>query len=115
MSAFSRLSLGLLLLACSCLAQVITTVAVTTWVYSINGPRGLAVDGAGNVFFSEGNTVKRHSPSGSVTTVAGTGVEGFSGDNGPATAAKLSQPEGLAVDSSGNLLIADYGNGRVRK
>jgi sugar lactone lactonase YvrE len=51
---------------------------------------------------------------GLVTTPAGTGVRGFSGDGGPATAAQLASPGGLAVDSAGNLLIADYSNNRIR-
>jgi len=50
-----------------------------------------------------------------ITTVAGNGTEGFSGDNGPATSAQLNNPGGVAVDSAGNLYIADSGNVRVRK
>ncbi|HXT46300.1 MAG TPA: hypothetical protein VN748_19675 [Pseudonocardiaceae bacterium] len=54
-------------------------------------------------------------PTPTITTVAGTGSAGFSGDGGPATSARLRTPEGVTVDSSGTLYIADYGNHRVRK
>ena len=54
-------------------------------------------------------------PEGVIGTVAGNGHPGFSGDNGPASAAQLNQPYGLALDAAGNLYIADYGNQRVRK
>ena len=52
---------------------------------------------------------------GIITTVAGSGQMGFSGDGGPATAASLSYPLGVAVDAAGNLYIADHGNNRIRK
>ena len=54
-------------------------------------------------------------PSGNITTVAGDGTYGYGGDNGPATSAKLYDPSGVAVDSAGNLYIADWGNARIRK
>jgi DNA-binding beta-propeller fold protein YncE len=54
-------------------------------------------------------------PSGDITTVAGNGAYGFSGDNGPAASAELNVPVGVAVDSAGNLYIADTGNNRIRK
>ena len=52
---------------------------------------------------------------GTITTVAGTGVEGYSGDGGPATAARLNSPAGLALDTAGNLYIADIRNYQVRR
>jgi len=52
--------------------------------------------------------------SGRITTVAGTGVPGYTGDGGPATLAALNEPAGLAVDDAGNLYIADAGNGAIR-
>lgn len=84
----------------------------------LNTPSGIAVDSAGNVFVSDtGNQrVRRIAVAdGTVTTVAGSGVAGYSGDNGPAISVALRQPTALAVDSSGALYIADSGNHRVRK
>ncbi len=79
-------------------------------------PWGIAVDSSGNIYIADTyNDRIRKVSNGVITTVAGTGVEGYNGDGGPATSALLSQPEGVAVDSSGNLYIADSGNGRVRK
>jgi len=79
------------------------------------GARGLAVDSAGNVYYGENNSIKRASPSGAFTVVAGDGTAGFSGDGGPATSAQLHSPSGVAVDQSGAIYIADYSNGRIRK
>ena len=81
-------------------------------------PRGLAVDSAGDLYIADvGNHRVRKVDvrTGLITTVAGTGAEGFSGDGGPATRAQLAYPRGLAVDSAGDLYIADVGNHRVRK
>ena len=78
---------------------------------------GLATDTFGNVFISDAQThrVRRINPAGIIETVAGTGVAGFSGDEGPATQAQLSSPYGLATDAQGNLYIADLGNHRIRR
>jgi sugar lactone lactonase YvrE len=90
----------------------------------LNGPFGLTLDGAGNLFFSElgdlfstniGYRVRKVDANGIITTVAGSDQRGFAGDGGPATAARLNAPLGVAVDTAGNLFIADYGNYRVRK
>ena len=82
-------------------------------------PAGLALDGAGNIYFADtGNHAIRRidAVSGFITTVAGTGgVAGFAGDNGPATSAKLSLPEGVAFDAAGNMYITDTGNNRIRE
>jgi sugar lactone lactonase YvrE len=83
----------------------------------LNGPSGVAVDAAGNVYIADAynHRVRMVSPAGIITTVAGNGSAGYSGDGGPATAAQLGVPEGVAVDASGNLYIADSGNERIRK
>jgi len=109
---------------------VITTVAGTgTLGYNgdgglatlamINLPAGLVIDGAGNLYFADvGNHIIRRIDafSGIITTVAGTpGVQGYSGDGAAATQAKLTSPEGVALDEAGNLLIADTGNNVVRE
>ena len=78
---------------------------------------GLATDPFGNIYIADaqGHRVRQVSPSGVIRTIAGTGQSGFSGDGGPASAAQLNSPYGLAMDNRGNLYIADLGNGRVRK
>src|SRR5262249_40977725 len=83
----------------------------------LNDPSRLAVDSPGNLFISDtcNDRVRKVDPTGTITTVAGNGTEGFSGDGGPATRAKLNVPVGLAVDKFGNLFIADVYNARVRK
>lgn len=80
-------------------------------------PSAIAFDVQGNLYFAEtGNhMVRKFSSAGVITIVAGSGVQGFSGDNGPATAAALDSPAGLALDAAGNLYIADSHNHRVRK
>jgi sugar lactone lactonase YvrE len=106
---------------------IITTVAGTgTRGYSgdggpaaraqLNYPLGLAVDPQGNLFIADSfnSCIRKVSLNGIVTTVAGTGVAGYSGDGAPATSAQLAQPAGLAVDAQGNLWIADRGNYRIR-
>src|SRR5579864_782214 len=77
----------------------------------------VALDGQGGYYFSEEFTqVVRHvDASGTLTTAAGNGSEGFSGDGGPATQAQLNNPVGLAVAANGDLYIADQSNARVRR
>jgi uncharacterized protein (TIGR03437 family) len=79
-------------------------------------PRNLAVDPLGNVYVSDfgAHKVYRADCSGVLTLVAGTGAPGNAGDGGPATAAQLSSPAGIAVDPAGALYIADSGNKRIR-
>jgi sugar lactone lactonase YvrE len=83
----------------------------------INGPQFVAFDNAGNYYFSAPYTSQRVfkvNASGTLTVVAGNGLPGYSGDNGPATQATLNNPEGVAVDGSGNVYIADNSNQVIR-
>ena len=91
---------------------------ITTLANGLKSPTGVAVDSAGNLFIAnQGNhdILKVAAGTSVVTVVAGTGVQGYSGDGGPATRAQLNQPSGVAVDNAGNLFIADAGNNAVRK
>jgi hypothetical protein len=84
----------------------------------LNDPSGVAVDTAGNIYIADyGNSRIRKITvsSGVITTIAGTGTDGYAGDGGPATSAQLNRPSGVAVDTAGNIYIADYGNSRIRK
>jgi sugar lactone lactonase YvrE len=83
---------------------------------------GLAVDSAGNLFFADqaNNRIRQISPDGMISTVVGSGPAfpdpgSFAGDGGPATAARLRGPSGVAIDAAGNLLFSDVGNNRIRK
>jgi hypothetical protein len=78
-------------------------------------PTGVAVDTSGNVYIADNynNRIRRVS-NGVITTIAGNGVQGYSGDNGPATAAELALPWGVAVDAAGNVYVADFFNNAVR-
>ncbi len=81
-----------------------------------NYPSGLTFDAAGNLYIADTLNYRiREVSNGIITTVAGTGTLGFSGDGGPATAAELYAPYGVAVDAAGNLYIADASNRRIRK
>ncbi|MEZ5353063.1 MAG: hypothetical protein R2762_10540 [Bryobacteraceae bacterium] len=81
---------------------------------SING---VAVDAAGLIYIADtaSHRVRRVNRDGSITTIAGTGAPGYSGDGGPATRAALDSPYGLAVDAAGSVFIADYGNACIRR
>jgi uncharacterized protein (TIGR03437 family) len=80
---------------------------------SIGQPRKLAIAG-GNIYFSSGNSVFKIDGSGTLTLVAGNSRAGFAGDGGPAVSAQLNGPQGVALDSAGNIYIADTQNNRVR-
>jgi uncharacterized protein (TIGR03437 family) len=84
---------------------------------ALDFPAGLAVDAAGNLYIADqhNDRIRRVSPDGMITTVAGTGEPGFSGDGGPATGAQLDYPADVALDAQGNLYIADMYNNRVRR
>jgi trimeric autotransporter adhesin len=98
-------------------------IATTVWQGTPTGSAGgtpgigLALDSSGSLFISEAyhNTISKLSTDGLVTIIAGTGVQGFSGDGGPATTAQLSHPSGIVVDAAGNIYFTDTQNARVRK
>jgi hypothetical protein len=84
----------------------------------LDNPAGLAVNSVGDLFIADStnNRIREvNLTTGVITTVAGTGIDGYSGDGGQATAAQLGQPYGVAVDSAGNLFIADDANNRIRE
>ncbi|MBI2680961.1 MAG: hypothetical protein HYX25_08150 [Candidatus Solibacter usitatus] len=83
---------------------------------SLNNAQGIAVDPAGNIFIADtdAHRIRKITPDGLISTVAGTGAPGAQGDGGPAVAAQLNTPYGVAADRAGNLYIADLGNNRVR-
>jgi uncharacterized protein (TIGR03437 family) len=134
-TTFPKVVLGLCLCCVGAPAQVITTVAGTDFFFpstplpALSAPlgntQGVAIDAQGNVYAADSgnNIVVRISPNGALTVVAGNGIQGFSGDGGPATSASLNflslagiMPAGaVAVDSAGNLYIADTWNYRIRK
>jgi sugar lactone lactonase YvrE len=84
---------------------------------SLDRPQHIAFDAAGNLYIADetGNRVRKVSTNGIITTLAGTGITGYSGDGGPANAATLNQPDAVAADSSGNIFITDLDNGAIRK
>ena len=83
----------------------------------LNEPRGVALDGAGNLYFADtrNQRIRKVDAAGVISTVAGDGTFGYGGDGGPAVAARLNSPYGVAPDGAGNLYIADFGNNRIRK
>ena len=92
------------------------TEAIPATSATFGDTRSVAVDRDGNVFFAiPGGVMRLDVATSTVRQIAGNGTFGFSGDNGPATSAQLNNPKGIAVDSEGNVYIADFGNDRVRK
>lgn len=115
-------------IAISCKAQIITTIAGTdTSGYSgdgnlsvaaiLNKPYKICLDNAGNILFSDcaNHCIRKITSNGIITTIAGQGIAGFSGNGVPATSAKLNFPYSICVDATGNIFFADIGNARVRK
>jgi len=107
--------------------RIITTVAgggnqpltegASATAVALGFPVGLAVDRAGNLYIGdEGlNRILKVTPAGVISTVAGTGKAGLSGDGGAATQGEIRNPRGIAIDSAGSIFISDFGNNRVRK
>ncbi len=112
-------------------AGIISTIAgvagKSTFGYSGDGgpataaqlyhPMSVAVDGGGNVYIldSRSERVRKVTPAGIISTIAGTGDYGYSGDGGPATAAQIGTPSGIAIDGNGNIYVADVRNTNIRK
>jgi sugar lactone lactonase YvrE len=80
-------------------------------------PIAVAADAVGNVYIADGwnNRIRIVNAAGNISTIAGTGTSGYSGDGGLAVSAQLNNPYGVAVDNAGNIYIADYGNNRIRR
>jgi len=127
-SGYLGLVVGLfsILLSPDCISQVINTVAGNgTGGYSGDGglatsaqmftPQDVAFDSKGNLYITESARIRKVDTSGIITTIAGNGTTGFSGDGGPATLCQLSFPTGIAFDSKGNLFFSDGNNSRIRK
>src|SRR5204863_1362686 len=121
----SSLAMAALVLAVPALSQTINTVAGggagdggDATIANLNSPASVAVDSSGNLYIADlGNERIRKiaAATGIITTVAGNGVLGFTGDGGAATKASLNSPASVAQDASGNLYIAEYANHRIRK
>jgi trimeric autotransporter adhesin len=121
-----KIMLLLLLLPVLAKAQNIFTVAGTIYGYSGDGgpataaklgdPFDVALDAAGNFYIADAdnNVIRKVNTAGIITTFAGNHTPGFSGDGGQATAAQLTNPQGVCVDAAGNVYISDHGNNRVR-
>jgi hypothetical protein len=82
---------------------------------NVPGPVAVATDTSGNYYFINSNNQAFKVSSGTLTLIAGNGVAGYSGDGGPATQAELDEPSGIALDSFGNIYIADTGSCTIRK
>jgi gliding motility-associated-like protein len=82
---------------------------------SFNSIRGIVSDAVGNIYISDNNSIRKVDASGTINTIAGTGTSGYSGDGGPATAAQLNEPYGVAVDKNGSIYVPDANNNIIRK
>ena len=113
----------------SCIRKVTANGVVTTFAGNVatgyadgqgsaayfNNPKGIALDAAGNIYIADtfNNRIRKVTPAGAVTTIAGDGTAGYL--DGQGTAAKFNNPYGLTVDASGNIYVADTKNNRIRK
>ena len=123
-------ALLLLLIALPAISPAVITTIVGTGTYSysgdggvataatLKGPRGLAIDTSGNVYIADqdNHCIRKVTVStGIISTIVGTGAASYSGDGGQAITATMNNPTGVALDTSGNIYIADYSNNRIRK
>ena len=119
---------GMALSACFAQGGVISTIVGTTvegfggdggpaTSARLSSPTPILMDRAGNLYIGDysNDRVRKVAPDGTISTIVGTGVLGYSGDGGPAAQAKIFYPVGLALDSAGNLFVADQGNDAIRK
>jgi sugar lactone lactonase YvrE len=116
--SYARLRIALiffLVLVCAVAPAQITTPPAIAIPLLL--PSAVVFDSTGNLYFAEiaNHVIRKVDTTGRLTTIAGTGTQGFSGDGGPATAAALDSPQGLALDTTGNLYLADTHNHRIRK
>ena len=83
----------------------------------LNNPYGVAADTAGNIYIADNgnNRIRKVNAAGIISTIAGTGAAGYSGDRGQATAARIQAPRGITLDPAGNVVFSDRGNNVVRK
>lgn len=81
----------------------------------LNKPNAIALDGSNNIYIACASVIRKVNTSGVISTIAGTGTAGYSGDGGAATAAAINVPNGVVVDAGGNLFFTDGNNNRVRK
>ena len=114
----SILVAGIALLTAAVLAHASAFVSIYTIAgpSQVQGPAGLAAAGDGTVYVADtiNQRIRKIAWSGGITTIAGTGDNGFSGDGGPARQAKFEDPTALALGSDGSLYVADTGNNRIR-
>ncbi len=121
-------TIPLSLISCFCSAQIITTVVGNgvggyygdggqATDAELNGPNATLIDGGRNIYVcdQQGNRVRLINRAGVISTYAGNGIGGFSGDGGPATAAEFNEPTVINADSAGNHYVVDFNNNRIRK
>jgi len=107
------ITLALLLLSFRTSAQTAVSAATIPLIL----PSAIVFDPQGNLYLAEtaSHVIRKVDTAGTITIIAGTGMQGFSGDSGPATSAQLDSPQGLAIDTANNLYLADTHNHRIRK